>query len=60
MDAYGIPDVATASNTPTSETLGYLTGLNAPRDILVLRVPEPSTWALLSVGVGLRRRTVTG
>lgn len=61
VGAYGIPAVATTGNVPTSANASFLAGLNAPKFIAV--VPEPSTWALLGlgvlgVGVALRRRRI--
>ena len=49
VDAYGIPAMATTGNMPTSITPGFITNLNQPFFIAV--VPEPSTWALLGVGI---------
>ncbi len=49
VGAYGIPALATLNNVPTSSNASFLTGLSGPAFIAV--VPEPSTWALLGLGI---------
>ena len=61
VGAYGIPAVALLNNVPTSSNASFLTVPDGPTYVAIANVPEPSTWALLTLGtaalgLALRRR----